>query len=510
MSGRFLRASILFAIYLTVALGVVVEWTNATISEGSAITVNSLGDQPDTNTADATCLTVNGDCTLRAAIQQAGGNPGQDTIGFDLAGAPPYVIQPNSPLPAIPANTTIDATTEPDFAGTPVVVVNGDFAGVSNGLELYDGGSVVRGLVINRFVGNGILTQGQGNLIVGNYIGTDVSGTIDQGNSENGVSVQGASPGQVVGGLSPEDRNVISGNNHAGIRLASVGTVVRGNLVGTNASGTVAVGNSVGIVLDGARDAMIGGPSASSRNVISGNVNTGIELSGAGPRSNSIQGNYIGTGSDGLTALPNGKGITITINGGNDNWVGGTEPGQGNIIAFSTGGPGIQVQGLRNSIRGNSIHSNSGLGIDNLTGGNGELSPPVVSNVNPVSGSACAGCTVDVFSDSADEGRTYHGSTSADSNGDWTFTGPVDGPNVTATATDIDGNTSEFSAPFPCDGACESAVGGIAELPDVDSAALETSSSGYAVNPWLFLIAMLAGAAVLGGVAFYWRRHTAS
>ena len=98
-------------------------------------------------------------------------------------------------------------------------------------------------------------------------------------------------------------------------------------------------------------------------------------------------------------------------------------------------------------MRGNSIHSNAELGIDNILGGNDELDPPVVTGFGSVSGTACPGCAVDVFSDDDDEGRVFEGTTTANGSGDWTLDVFPQGPNVTATATDGSGNTSEFSAP---------------------------------------------------------------
>ena len=117
--------------------------------------------------------------------------------------------------------------------------------------------------------------------------------------------------------------------------------------------------------------------------------------------------------------------------------------------------PGIQVGGTSatgNTISTNSIHSNHGEGIELVRGGNTELPAPIVDSVGgSVSGHSepvCYPCTVEVFSDYEDEGRIYHGSTSTNDDGTWTYPGAVTGPNVTATITDASGNTSEFSLPF--------------------------------------------------------------
>ena len=104
---------------------------------------------------------------------------------------------------------------------------------------------------------------------------------------------------------------------------------------------------------------------------------------------------------------------------------------------------------LGNTIRGNSIHSNGGKGIENVNGGNAELPPPVITGFGSVNGTACADCTVDVYSDDEDEGRLYESTVVVDSAGNWTLDGQPAGPNSTATATDSSGNTSEFSIAVP-------------------------------------------------------------
>jgi hypothetical protein len=106
---------------------------------------------------------------------------------------------------------------------------------------------------------------------------------------------------------------------------------------------------------------------------------------------------------------------------------------------------------VQNAVRGNSIHSDVGKGLETTSGGNTELPPPTIATVTPVSGTACANCTVDVYSDNLDEGRVYHGMTTANSSGNWSFSTPVSGPYVTATATDASNNTSEFSSPLLID-----------------------------------------------------------
>jgi hypothetical protein len=241
---------------------------------------------------------------------------------------------------------------------------------------------------------------------------------------------------------------------------------VLGNYIGTDASGTAALGNAFGISVGGGADSnLIGDGTMGGRNVVAGNTQTQVSiagqssLSGSDPaEGNVVKGNYVGVASDG-SALPYGVlGVAVVggiagVNGpAVDNVIGGTAAGEGNVIANQSG-HGVRVIGpvaTRNAVRGNSIYGNTQQGIDNLDGGNTELPPPTITSTTPVSGTtSCLDCTVDVYSDNDDEGRVYHGSTTA-SGGSWTYPGAVGVPNVTATVTDADGNTSEFSPWVAC------------------------------------------------------------
>ena len=125
--------------------------------------------------------------------------------------------------------------------------------------------------------------------------------------------------------------------------------------------------------------------------------------------------------------------------------------GEGNVIAHNTSS-GVTIDGTggtanNNSVRGNSIYGNGSAGILQIAGGNTSLAAPAITLVAAtVDGTtSCSGCTIDVYSDDADEGRIYQGTTTATGT-TWSFTGPISGPNVTATVTDGSGNTSPFSA----------------------------------------------------------------
>src|SRR5439155_841361 len=258
-----------------------------------------------------------------------------------------FSILPVTPLPSITESVIINGYSQTGSTANTNAVTLGlnnvlriELTGGgadANGLTFNTGSSTVQGLVINNFGGNngsGILFFSAGNLAAGNYLGTDVSGTLDRGNQQ-GVRMIGASAGgNTVGGLTPSDRNLISGNNLSGVSiLAGPANVVLGNLIGTDRSGTrdrgnnegvtVAAGNNsggnsiagtaalgntgLGIQIDGggAPNARIGGTTAGAGNLVSGNGTIGIwfNVPSAGAR---VEGNLVGTDITGTLDLGNG------------------------------------------------------------------------------------------------------------------------------------------------------------------------------------------------------------
>ncbi len=114
-------------------------------SGAATYVVNSTAD-PGSGTCDAS------ECTLREAIAAANAAPGADIIHFSIPGPGPHTIQPTGALPTITDPVVIDGTTQPGFAGTPIVEVSGALAPVvTNGLTITSGGSTIRGLVVNGF-----------------------------------------------------------------------------------------------------------------------------------------------------------------------------------------------------------------------------------------------------------------------------------------------------------------------------------------------------------------------
>jgi titin len=355
-------------------------------------------------------------------------------------------------------------------AGADGNVVRGNLIGVDasgssplsnrNGVHIYAEarGNIIGGSdpgdrnIISGNTGVGITIRGSANVVQGNYIGTDASGTGAIPNGMEGIWIAPGGQDNIIGGSSAGERNVISGNDLFGLSisgLGATGNVVKGNYIGLDASGSAALANGHGLVIDGgAQNNVIGGSASGEGNVISAN-GTGLLIREARTSGNTIIGNYIGTDASGSQPLGNALGIWI-LKGAHHNAIGATGPGEGNVILDSKLF-GVHIEGpdsVGNTIRGNSFHSNGSQGIQTTDGGNGELKPPIVTGVSPVTGTACPNCTVDIYSDSGSEGAVYEGSTVADGNGGFTFEGSLSGPNITATATDGDGNTSAFSRPL--------------------------------------------------------------
>jgi hypothetical protein len=268
--------------------------------------------------------------SLRQAIVDANNNPGADTINFSIPGAGIPSIRLLSQLPSVEDAVTIDGTSQ--FGGR--VELACAFQRQGYGLRISAGNTVVRGLVINRDSSTAIRLETNGNnLIEGNYIGTDVTGTSSLGAEFTGVWIDGSS-NNTVGGTTEAARNVISGNNLHGIEIKeAVNNKIEGNYIGTDVSGNADLGNlGEGIlVYIGARNNIIGGTIPGSRNLISGNDGRGIGMY-KGANANIVQGNFIGTNAQGTGALGNSfNGINIT--GAPDNMVGGSTAPAINVIS---------------------------------------------------------------------------------------------------------------------------------------------------------------------------------
>jgi len=288
-------------------------------------------------TYTVTTVADSGAGSLRQAILNANGNSGLDTIAFNISGTGPFTITPASALPTITDPVIIDGTTQPGYTVTPLIEINGSsLVAGTDGLAISAGGSTVRGLAINRCPRDAIRVESLGtNVIQGNFLGTDPSGTVARGNGEGGVMIF-ESPGNLIGGTTASARNLISGGNLTGIYLFTsfaTGNVVSGNYIGTSITGMTALGNVLnGMEIATSSSNRIGGTAPGAGNVISGNGQSGIYFISAPSTSNLVQGNYIGLNASGTAAIGNGQ-DAVTIDGVSGNTIGGTTVAARNILS---------------------------------------------------------------------------------------------------------------------------------------------------------------------------------
>ena len=392
-------------------------------------TVNSTDDFEDVDLADAFCADKNGNCTLRAALQNTNKTRGKDKVYFDIQGIGPFTIVLKDNFPKISSPIDLDATSQTGYTfGRPQIILDGkevliklaryDVEKAAVGFHLVKGsnGSSIRGFGIGGVRGVGIFVGSDNNVIQQNLVGTTPDGCQAFRNT-TGIFLKGM--GNLVGGNQYEDRNLISGN---GVGLYSntknniignyIGTTLDGNdalgnevgivmvrfskynlisenlisgnkngieiigdfnrifrnKIGTNASGNEKIPNEIGIRLFQARLNLIGGNGQG--NLISGNK-SGIFFQN-GPNysrnKNEIKGNYIGLDISGTTALGNETGILIKS--GWDNIIGGTRPGEQNVISGNSG-TGIDLDNVQDFlIQGNFIGTDA-LGVKAVPNGLG-------------------------------------------------------------------------------------------------------------------------------------------
>ncbi len=313
-----------------------------------------------TNTNDS------GAGSLRQAILDSNADSGDvDRISFNILGAGLHTIAPSTALPAMTQPAIIDGTTQPGFAGTPIIELSGaNIATTVAGLAVNSpSGGAIKGLVVNRFRGAGITVSGPGITISGNYVGTTTSGTAAAGNFY-GISLLDSS-NNVIGGATAGTGNLISGNTSVGIVVTKSGgsgsnnNQIVGNLIGTDVTGTLPVPNATGVDIFDSSNNRIGGTTAPERNVVSGNTQNGVTIEG-NATGTLVQGNYVGTTAGGDQILANGgAGISIASPGVT---IGGTTSGAGNAISGNNGG-GIVVDTASSNalVQGNTIGPNAAL-----------------------------------------------------------------------------------------------------------------------------------------------------
>src|SRR5262249_34113017 len=227
--------------------------------------------------------------SLRQAITDANAHIGLDTIAFSIPGSSVHTIIPLTDMPAISDPVIIDGYTQPGSSvntlanadnAVLLIEINGNNADVQAGPTISSAaaGSTIRGLVINR-VGraSGINLSSSNCVITGCFIGTDHTGTVALPNTEQGIRSD-TGPGNRFGGTDVADRNIISGNLGNGLELSEDNDVVEGSFIGVDATGTKALGNGVnGVRIDFSGSGnLIGGTTAAARNILSANGNCGV------------------------------------------------------------------------------------------------------------------------------------------------------------------------------------------------------------------------------------------
>jgi len=344
-----------------------------------------------TNTNDA------GAGSLRQAILDANANAGPDVIGFSIGSGPQRIVL-TSLLPTITDPLTIDGTTQPGFAGAPLIEIQPDGQVIGDGFTITAGNSVLRGLVLNKFRGHAIkIETGGGNVIEGNYIGTEANGNEAAANLQNGVFILTSSNNR-IGGLTAAARNVISGNLGNGVHMATGASnnTVQGNYIGVNVDGTARLANQSGVAFfNNAHHNTVGGTTTAARNVISGNRDFGIQIEGAD--SNVVQGNYVGTNAAGDAAISNTS-DAIKALGSNNTVIGGptslpgTAPGNVVVNIFIAGGSESVVQGnlIGTNAAGTAKIENFGLGM--IVWG-----PATIGGSAPGTGNVISGFNIGVF-----------------------------------------------------------------------------------------------------------------
>jgi CSLREA domain-containing protein len=486
-------------------------------SERFELAVNTTADHDD---GACDCL-PEGDCTLREAINRANELPGQTTILFAIPADDPghirsgWVIRPLAPLPALARDGLVidglgaappcggQLASDARAAGT--IVLDGSQAPRgSAGLMLHGAGQMVLGLQVSNWPGSGLILGGEGchdsvvaaNELLANRIGVQVIAARDN----------------TIGG--PHGGNRIAGNSLIGIQVVDPGAEgnrILGNRIGTDAPGrSLEPNGSIGVLIAaGARFNAVGGAGGGEGNVIAGSYLYELRIEGGTAQENSVDGNYIGVASDGVTPLGpvqsttggdaigislaqgaqlntigwaagnliGGMGIGVELvdaprNSLEHNGIGSTVDGlarlgnrshgvrllrslgvtlRSNTIAHN-GGDGVLLEDAgceQVLLSENRIWDNGGLGIRLLGGANQGLQPPAIdtSAAGAVSGSACPGCLVQVYSGPDEEGKTFQTpAVRADMQGQWSWAGTLSEAQVTALAIDGNGNTSEFSS----------------------------------------------------------------
>ncbi len=355
--------------------------SNVTLSPIDRAHMASLYGAPTVPLSPVVTTTADGGVgSLRAAIYYAHDHPGT-TVTFNIPTSDPghadgvFTIKPTGHLQTFATNgLTIDATTQPGYAGKPIVFVNGSKLITENGeipaFLFLESNCVVKGLGVQQYPWCGMVMRypdATGNRVTGCSIGLDATGNLAAPNVFEGIQISDGAHDNFIGGTGPNERNVISGNTLYGIYISgatTMGNVILGNYIGTNLDGNAALANHKGgiILIDAAHHNTIGGNTPAARNCISGNTDAGIWITGSEVSQNTVQGNYIGLNATGTAAIANTYVGMYIISGASNNTV------ASNVISGNVS-EGIRIAGTGST--GNKLYSNY-LG----TSPSGDLSIP--------------------------------------------------------------------------------------------------------------------------------------
>ena len=376
------------------------------------------------------------------------------------------------------------------FCGLAAFTLNENLGNHKDGMLITStGGNIlIRTCIISENGNDGVEISGAASdvRVVGNIIGLglDMGQDFAMGNKNNGVEVDGNAHNILIGGQQPTPnvvpQNTISSNGANGVEVDGDAhdVTVNNSYIGTSVHGDLAFGNAgAGVLIGpGSYSNTVGSTDSTLLTVISSNAGNGIEMSGT--HSNKVIGSYIGTDARGLVAL--GNGINgVYISNSSDNAIGptscqslnetdfpdhGSSDNPANVIAFNGANGVFVASGSGNGIRGNSIRDNTSLGIDLAPGANADQTAPVLTQVHTLPASIhVAGTltskpktkfTIEFFANytSGPSGNIFLGSLTVKTNaaGFVAFTFDASRPPagarfVTATATDPNNNTSEFS-----------------------------------------------------------------
>jgi uncharacterized repeat protein (TIGR01451 family) len=377
--------------------GILLGGSGGDLIAGCFLGVDATGTAPAPNSADGIFTTVD-DVTVGGTAAGAGNvisANGERGIEFRGTGAGDLVE--GNEIGTAAAGT---AALGNQFEG---IYVSGP-SGVTIGGTLAGAGNVIAG---NRSDGIGLASGG--NLVEGNEIGVDATGAAALSNGGDGVAIITA--GNTVGGTSAGAANVISGNAQEGVSIGSssataAGNLVEGNFIGTDLTGTHAVGNgSVGVDIGtntGGYNNTIGGTTVAARNIISGNKAEGVELGDAGS-GNVIESNAIGTDASGVNPLPNtGAGVFVGETAAG-NTIGGTTAGAGNVIAANQG-DGIDIEAtnavliagnfIGTDITGTTALPNTGNGVTVVGARNVTIGGATTGSGDIISGNTGSGVVI--------------------------------------------------------------------------------------------------------------------